>query len=62
MIVNSDGCAHKVSIQTGINDGENVQITQGLNGSETVITKGAYGLSDGGKVTIGKPDATGGER
>lgn len=62
MIVNSDGSAHKVSIQTGINDGENVQITQGLNGSETVITKGAYGLSDGGKVTIGKPDATGGER
>lgn len=62
MVVNNDGTAHKVSIQTGINDGEDVQVTQGLNGSETVVTKGAYGLSDGSKVTIGKAGAEGDDK
>ncbi len=62
MTVNNDGTAHKVSVQLGINDGEDVQVTQGLNGSETVITNGAYGLSDGSKVTIGKPGAEGDEK
>jgi hypothetical protein len=47
MVVNDGGTAHKVVVQLGINDGEDVQVTQGLNGSELVITKGAYGLSDG---------------
>ncbi|MFC6645372.1 efflux RND transporter periplasmic adaptor subunit [Granulicella cerasi] len=59
MIVNADGTAHKVSVQLGINDGEDVQVMQGLNGSQTVITQGAYGLSDGTKVTVGKPAAAG---
>ncbi|QNI38511.1 efflux RND transporter periplasmic adaptor subunit [Edaphobacter sp. 4G125] len=59
MVVGSDGVAHKKGVQLGINDGEDVQITQGLTGSEMVITTGAYGLDDGTKVTIGKPDAGG---
>ncbi len=62
MIVGKNGAAHKVTVQLGINDGEDVQVTQGLNGSETVITEGSYGLSDGTKVTVGKPGAAGGER
>jgi multidrug efflux pump subunit AcrA (membrane-fusion protein) len=62
MIVNGDGTAHKVAVQTGINDGKDVQVTEGLNGSEMVITKGAYGLSDGGKVIVGKPGAEGDDR
>ncbi len=59
MIVNPDGTTHKVTIQVGINDGKNVQVTQGLNGSETVVTKGAYGLSDGTRVTVGKQNVGG---
>jgi multidrug efflux pump subunit AcrA (membrane-fusion protein) len=59
MVVNGDGTAHKVAVQLGINDGKDVQVTQGLNGSETVIIKGAYGLSDGTKVTVVKPGAGG---
>ena len=55
-VVAKDGTAHKVSVQLGIRDGADVQITQGLNGTETVIAKGAYGLSDGTKVAIGKGD------
>jgi RND family efflux transporter MFP subunit len=59
MVVTGDGTAHKLAVHLGINDGADVQVTQGLNGSETVITKGAYGLSDGAKVTVAKPEATG---
>jgi RND family efflux transporter MFP subunit len=61
MVVGSDGVAHKRSIQLGINDGEDVQIVQGLNSSEMVITTGAYGLDDGTKVKIGKPEEESGE-
>lgn len=59
MVVGSDGAAHKKAVQLGINDGDDVQVTQGLNGSETVIITGAYGLDDGTKVKIGKPEADG---
>jgi HlyD family secretion protein len=62
MTISNDGTAHKVSVNLGINDGEDVQVIQGLNGSDMVITNGAYGLSDGSKVTIGKPDPEGGEK
>ena len=52
----------KFNVQLGINDGEDVQVTQGLNGSEMVITEGNYGLSDGSKVTVGKPGAEGDDK
>lgn len=61
MIVGDDGATHKKTVQIGINDGEDIQITQGLNGSEMVITTGAYGLDEGTKVKIGKPEAGSGE-
>jgi hypothetical protein len=52
-------------VQLGITDGEDVQVIQGLTGSETVITTGAYGLDDGTKVKVGKAgedeDKAGGE-
>lgn len=56
MVIGSDSVAHKKSVQLGINDGEDIQVTQGLNGSEMVINTGAYGLDDGTKVKIGKPE------
>jgi len=56
MVVKADSTAHKVKVQTGITDGEDIQITQGLNGSETVVTNGAYALEEGTKVKIGKAD------
>lgn len=61
MVIGSDSVAHKKAVQLGINDGEDIQVTQGLNGSETVITTGAYGLDDGTKVKIGKPEEENGE-
>lgn len=59
MVVKGDGTAHKVAVQLGIDDGRDVQVTHGLDGSETVITRGAYGLSDGTKVTLVTPGAGG---
>jgi HlyD family secretion protein len=54
MVITANSTAHKVPVQVGINDGEDVQVIQGLRGSETVITTGAYGLDEGIKVKIGK--------
>lgn len=56
MVVGTDSIAHKKAVQLGINDGEDIQITEGLTGSETVITTGGYGLDDGTKVKVGKPE------
>jgi HlyD family secretion protein len=56
MVIGADGAAHKKSVQTGIQDGEDVQITKGLTISDMAITSGAYGLDEGTKVKIGKAD------
>jgi len=61
MVVGPDDIAHKRAIQLGISDGEDVQVSEGLAGTEEVVTTGAYGLDDGTKVKIGKPDAESGD-
>jgi RND family efflux transporter MFP subunit len=61
MVVGPDSLAHTKAVQLGISDGKEVQVEQGLNRSQRVITTGAYGLEDGTKVTIGKPEQEGGE-
>ena len=65
MVVGADSAAHKTPVELGITDGDDVQVTKGLGGSETVITTGSYGLDDGTKVKVGKPaedaDHAGGE-
>ena len=61
MVVGADGAAHKKPVEIGINDGQDMQITKGLTGSEMVITTGGYGLDEGTKVKIGKPEADSGE-
>jgi HlyD family secretion protein len=53
MVVDSDGAAHRKPVTLGIADGEDVQITEGVSKSDTVITTGAYGLEDGAKVKVG---------
>jgi HlyD family secretion protein len=54
MVVGTDGLAHKKTVQLGISDGENVQVSEGLDASETVITTGSYGLDEGTRVKVGK--------
>jgi HlyD family secretion protein len=67
MVAGADGKAHQVSVETGIRQGDRLQITKGLSGGEKVIITGAYGLPDNTKVKIAeaapsavaKPDASG---
>jgi len=57
MIVGNDGKAHQVSVETGIRQGDRVQITKGLSGNQKVITTGAYGLPNDTKVKIAEAQA-----
>ena len=52
MVVGNDSKAHQVTVETGIRQGNRVQITKGLNGGEKVITAGAYGLPNDTKVKL----------
>ena len=56
MTVGSDGRAHQIEVETGIRQGDRVQISKGLEGSEKVITVGGYGLPD--KTRVKASDTT----
>lgn len=56
VMVIQDGKAMQAEVETGIREGELVQITKGLNGSETVIIGGSYGLPDKTKVKVAEPE------
>lgn len=62
MVVGADGVAHKRAVKLGINDGEDVQITQGLAASDMVVTTGGYGLDDGTKVKVRKSEEGGDDK
>ena len=52
VMVIQDGKAVQTEVETGIRDGDQVQISKGLNGGETVIVGGSYGLPDKTKVKV----------
>jgi multidrug efflux pump subunit AcrA (membrane-fusion protein) len=52
VMIIKEGHGQIVEVETGIRDGDRVQITKGLNGNETVIVRGSYGLPDKTKVKI----------
>ncbi len=56
MVIGADNAAHKKTVQTGIQDGDDIQITQGLAANDMVITTGSYGLDEGTRVKAGKGD------
>ena len=55
MVVGADGRAHLRGVKTGIHQGSQVQIIDGLQEGEQVVTVGAYGLPDNSKVRIEAP-------
>jgi HlyD family secretion protein len=57
MVINADGTAHKRAVTVGIRTPEMVQILGGLEADDMVITTGGYGLDNGTKVKVGKPDS-----
>ena len=60
MVIGQDGQAHQTNVKTGIREGAEVQILSGLHKDEQVVAAGAYGLSDGTKVTVSSSPASGG--
>ena len=61
MVVGGDNKAHQVTVETGIRQGDRVQITKGLNGGEKVVTNGAYGLPNDTAVKVAEAAPAGGE-
>lgn len=52
MVIGADHLARQTSVQTGIHEDGEVQITSGLHAGQQVVTEGAYGLPDGAKVQV----------
>jgi membrane fusion protein (multidrug efflux system) len=50
-----NGAAVRRAIETGIEDGGNVEVLSGLNGSESIVITGQNGLRDGSSVLASVP-------
>jgi len=57
MVIAADHTAHKKAVSVGIRTPETVQILSGIDADDMVITTGGYGLDNGTKVKVGKPDS-----
>jgi multidrug efflux pump subunit AcrA (membrane-fusion protein) len=58
VMVVEDGKAAQKEVETGIREGNSIQITKGLAGNETVIVNGSYALPDKTKVKIAESTST----
>jgi multidrug efflux pump subunit AcrA (membrane-fusion protein) len=63
MIVDATSVAHEVKVVVGVRTPDKMEITEGLQGGETVVIEGNYALADGTKVEVtedkkAEPDAT----
>jgi len=56
MVVGNDGRAHPHDVKTGISNGNDLQIVEGLKLGDRVITTGAYGLPDNTLVRLAQLD------
>jgi len=45
IVLDTDNKPHKKKVKVGIRDGGDVQVTEGLQGGERVVTVGAFALS-----------------
>ncbi len=57
MLAGSDSIAHQKPVKLGIRNGDDVQIVEGVNEGEKVISSGAYGLPDKTKIKIEAAEA-----
>ncbi len=54
IVVGRDSVAHARKVETGVRDGDKVQILNGAKPGEQVVTVGGLGLEDGAKVEVEK--------
>lgn len=52
MVIDANHVAHQREIETGIINGNEVQVVRGLKAGEEVVTNGAYAMDDGTKVRV----------
>ena len=52
MVVGADNRAHQKPVSVGVRQGDQVQITEGLQAGDHVVASGAYGLPDNTQVTV----------
>jgi HlyD family secretion protein len=52
MVAGADNKAHQKPVKTGIRQGDQVQVVEGLAEGDKVITAGAYGLPDNTKIQV----------
>jgi multidrug efflux pump subunit AcrA (membrane-fusion protein) len=62
MVVDATSVAHEVKVVVGIRTADKMEISEGLQGEETVVIEGNYALADGTKVEVSEdkkaePDA-----
>ena len=55
MLVGSDGRAHDKKVKVGVKQGDQIQIVEGLQAGDKVVSEGAYGLPDNSKIEIQQP-------
>ena len=60
MVVGSDSVVHETKVTVGIRAGDSIQITNGLQGGETIVIEGNYALPDGTKVEVNEATGAGG--
>ena len=56
MVVDDASVAHETKVKVGIRSGDKTEITEGLQGGETVVVEGNFSLPDGTKVEVSEPD------
>jgi HlyD family secretion protein len=54
MIAGADSLAHEQKVETGVRDGDLIQIVKGVKPGDRVIVSGGLGLDDKAKVDVGK--------
>ena len=59
MVVDDASVAHETKVKVGIRSGDKTEITEGLQGGETVVVEGNFSLPDGTKVEVSEPDEEG---
>ena len=57
ILMQPDGTSHRAVVKVGIRTPEMVQILSGITQQDSVVTEGGYGLEDGTRLKVGKPDA-----
>jgi HlyD family secretion protein len=58
MVVGNDERAHQKPVKLGIKQGGDVQVLEGVNAGEKVVTAGAYGLPDNTQIKIASSQGT----